>query len=46
VRDDTDLDTWLVELVAAIQQTTEPESVSVWLKPVDGRRPTTDHGQR
>ncbi len=40
-RDETDLDALLAELVAVIQQTMEPESVSVWLKPTADGRPLT-----
>lgn len=39
VRNETDLDALTAELVRVIQETMEPESVSVWLKPVD-RRPS------
>ena len=43
-RDETDLDTLTAELVRVIQETMEPEHVSVWLKPTTDHRPlTTDH---
>jgi hypothetical protein len=42
-RDETDLDRLTAELVRVIQETMEPESVSVWLRPVsDERRMTSD----
>ena len=41
VRDETNLDDLLVELVRVIQVTMEPEQVSVWLSSTgDGRPPT------
>ncbi len=43
-RDETDLDRLTAELVRVIQETMEPASVSVWLRPVGDDRPqTTDH---
>ena len=43
-RDETDLDALTAELVRVIQETMEPEQVSVWLRPTADRRPqTTDH---
>ncbi len=42
-RDETDLDALLAELARVIQETMEPEQVSVWLRPTaDGRPPTAD----
>ena len=38
VRNETDLDALTAELVRVIQETMEPESVTVWLKPVDRRQ--------
>ena len=38
-RDETDLDALLAELVRVIQETMEPEQVSVWLRPVQSPRP-------
>ena len=40
-RDETDLDALTAELVRVIQETMQPESVSVWLKPTADRRPPT-----
>lgn len=37
VRDETDLDKLTAELVRVIQETMEPEHVTVWLKPVENR---------
>ncbi len=42
VRDETDLDKLVAELVNVVQETMQPRSVSVWLKKEDGRRRTTD----
>jgi hypothetical protein len=43
VRDETDLDTLTTELLLVIQETMEPEHVSIWLKPTaDDRRPTAN----
>ena len=42
-RDETDLDALTAELVRVIQETMQPESVSVWLRPVEDGRQTTDH---
>ena len=36
-RDETDLDTLTAELLRVIQETMEPEHVSIWLKPVESR---------
>ncbi len=44
VRDETDLDALLAELTRAIQETMQPEHVSVWLRPVDGGRPVANDG--
>ena len=42
-RDETDLDALTAELARVIQETMQPESVSVWLRPVEReRRQTTD----
>jgi len=38
-RDETDLDALLSELVRVIQETMEPEHVSVWLRPAQFPRP-------
>jgi hypothetical protein len=44
VRDETDLDALTAELLRVIQETMQPEHVSIWLKPTaDGGRQTTDH---
>jgi hypothetical protein len=46
-RDETDLEKLTAELVRVIQETMEPEFVSIWLKPTaDGRPRTTDDGPR
>ena len=43
-RDETDLDRLTAELMRVVQETMQPEHVSVWLRPVgDDRRQTTDH---
>ena len=43
-RDETDLDQLTAELLRVIQETMEPEQVSVWLKPTaDGRPPTAGY---
>ena len=34
-RDETDLDALTAELVRVVQETMQPENVSVWLKPTD-----------
>jgi len=39
VRDETDLDALTAELVRVIQETMEPEHVSVWLRPAEFPRP-------
>jgi len=41
-RDETDLDALLAELQRVIQETMQPESVSIWLRDVPGE---TQHGQ-
>ncbi len=42
-RDETDLDRLTAELLRVIQETVEPESMSIWLKPTaNDRRPTAD----
>ena len=41
VRNETDLDALTAELVRVIQETMQPESISVWLKPV-ARTPRSD----
>jgi hypothetical protein len=38
VRDETDLDALTAELVRVIQETMQPEHVSVWLRPMDNER--------
>jgi hypothetical protein len=47
-RDETDLDRLTAELLRVIQETMEPEHVSIWLKPTEAtpvaRRQTTDDG--
>ncbi len=42
-RDETDLDALTAELARVIQETMQPESVSVWLRPVEDGRQTTEH---
>ena len=37
-RDETDLDALTAELLRVIQETMEPESVSLWLRPGEGSR--------
>ena len=39
VRDETDLDALTAELTRVIQETMEPEHVSIWLKPASANRP-------
>ena len=41
-RDETDLDALTAELLRVIQETMEPEHVSVWLKPTTKRRVASD----
>jgi hypothetical protein len=36
VRNETDLDALTTELLRVIQETMEPESLSIWLKPIEG----------
>ena len=44
-RDETNLEKLTAELVRVIQETMEPEHVSIWLKPIDDHRPmTADRG--
>ncbi len=46
VRDETDLDKLTAELVNVVQETMQPKSVSVWLKPTtDGRRRTVGNDE-
>ena len=40
-RDETDLDTLTAELLRVIQETMQPEQVSIWLKPTADDRPQT-----
>jgi len=40
-RDETDLDTLTAELLRVIQETMQPEQVSIWLKPTADERPLT-----
>jgi hypothetical protein len=40
-RDETDLDRLTAELLRVIQETMEPESASIWLRPVDDNGPRT-----
>jgi hypothetical protein len=41
-RDETDLDRLTAELLRVIQETMEPEHVSIWLRPAVERQPTVD----
>ena len=41
-RDETNLDALTAELARVIQETMQPEHVSVWLRPVDGGRPAAN----
>ncbi|MBP6015115.1 MAG: hypothetical protein KA586_00185 [Candidatus Promineofilum sp.] len=43
-RDETDLDALTAELARVIQETMEPESVSVWLRPMEKRTPAGGDG--
>lgn len=43
VRDETDLDALTAELVRVIQETMEPEQVTVWLRPTTDHRPQATH---
>lgn len=43
-RDETDLDALTAELVRVIQETMEPESVSLWLRPAEKLSPDARHG--
>jgi hypothetical protein len=38
-RDETDMEALTAELVHVVQETMQPEQISVWLKPVKGERP-------
>jgi len=40
-RDETDLDQLTARLVEVVQETMQPESVGLWLKPTADRRRTT-----
>ena len=44
-RDETDLDALTAELLRVIQETMQPASVSVWLKPTTDDRPQTTAGK-
>ncbi len=44
-RNETDLDALTAELARVIQETMQPEHVSVWLRPVENSRPTPDSTQ-
>jgi len=43
-RDETDLDALTAELLRVIQETMEPESVNLWLRPVENRLPPLGKG--
>ena len=43
-RDETDLDKLTARLVEVVQETMQPEHVSLWLKPTNDRRRTTAEG--
>ncbi|HOU41552.1 MAG TPA: hypothetical protein PK829_09810, partial [Promineifilum sp.] len=43
-RDETDLDALTTELLRVIQETMEPETVSLWLRPVESRLPPLGRG--
>ena len=44
-RNETDLDALTAELVRVIQETMQPEHVSVWLRPVENSRPAPNSTQ-
>ncbi len=44
VRDETDLEKLTAELMNVIQETMQPKSVSVWLKPTNDQRRTAEKG--
>jgi hypothetical protein len=44
VRDETDLDALTAELLRVIQETMEPESISLWLRPVEGHSSPVKEG--
>ena len=49
VRDETDLDKLTASLIAVVQETMQPESVSLWLRPTadrSARRPPPAIGDR
>ena len=46
-RDETDLDKLTARLVEVVEETMQPESVGVWLKPMaDGRRRAAAEGDQ
>lgn len=46
VRDETDLDELTAELVRVIQETMQPEHVSVWLRPIEGSQTTARQSRK
>ena len=45
-RDETDLDKLTARLVEVVQETMQPERVTLWLKPTMGRKKTDDRNER
>ena len=43
VRDETDMEVLTAELVSLVQETMQPEQVSLWLKPVVNQQPTDSY---